>query len=89
MESLAFHPSDEWFVMAGRLEAGNWNVGAFGREDGKLRFSLNTSCRLTRVLFSEDGRTLFLAGGVSQDAPDGEGKFRPYGRIGRWRLENS
>ncbi len=89
MESLAFHPSDEWFVMAGRLEAGNWNAAAFGREDGKLRFSLNTQSRLTRAVFSEGGKALFLAGGVSQDGPDGEGGFRPYGRLGRWRWEGA
>ncbi|MGY8686535.1 MAG: WD40 repeat domain-containing protein, partial [Verrucomicrobiales bacterium] len=31
MEAVAFHPSDDWFIMAGRLEAGQWNAATFTR----------------------------------------------------------
>ncbi len=83
METLAFHPTDAWFLMAGRLESGQWNVGAFDRASGALQSSADFKGRICRALFlpgDEDERFL-LAGGVSQGGPKEGRKFRDFGRI--------
>lgn len=65
-ETLAYHPSHDFFVMAGRLAQGKWNVGFFDNKSGALIQSLDTKCRLTKAVFSPDGSSLFLAGAVTQ-----------------------
>ena len=62
METLAFHPSGEWFVMAGRLRGGSWNAAFFNLADGALLHSLNTDTRVTRACFTPDGKRLLLSG---------------------------
>lgn len=82
METLAYHPRDRHFVMAGRLFKGNWNVAVFDAE-GTLVHSENTGQRISRAVFSPDGRTLWLAGGIGQGRDD-QGNFPEWGRITRF-----
>ncbi|MEM7383532.1 MAG: hypothetical protein AAF514_01180 [Verrucomicrobiota bacterium] len=79
MEHLAFHPSDRFFVMAGRLEAGNWNAALFDTASGERIAALDAKGRITSACFNTDGDQLLLAGGVSQKRKDQS--FAPYGRI--------
>jgi WD40 repeat protein len=79
-ESLAFHPSGKYFVMAGRLAQGKWNTGFFDEATGALIHSLDTKGRLTKALFNEDGSKLFLAGGIGQPKAK-DGKYPDFGRI--------
>jgi WD40 repeat protein len=79
-ETLAFHPSKKFFVMAGRLAQGQWNTGFFDEGTGALIYSLDTKARLTQARFNSDGIQMFLAGGIAQPkAPDG--KYPAFGRI--------
>ncbi|MCA9265901.1 MAG: hypothetical protein KDA60_18695 [Planctomycetales bacterium] len=80
METLAFHPSGDYFVMGGRLRGGNWNVAVFETESGELVHSLNTKCRVTEAVFSHDGQLLVLAGAQGQPQPK-EGKYGHFGRF--------
>ena len=80
METFAFHPSDEWFLMAGRLESGQWNTAAFDRETGSLQASHNNKGRVCHGAFLPGGDRYVLGGGVSQGELK-EGKFCDYGRV--------
>src|SRR5262249_53435874 len=71
MEALAFHPSGAYFVMAGRLFKGNWNAALFDAGTGAILHSQDTKTRVTRAVFSADGRRLFLAGAVGQERKNG------------------
>ena len=84
METLALHPSNRYFVMAGRLFKGNWNAALFDARTGALLHALDTRTRVTRAVFSADGRSLFLAGAVGQERKNGA--FAPFGRIGVYDL---
>ena len=84
METLAFHPSRRYFVMAGRLAQGKWNVAFFDAKTGALVHSLDTKRRVTKAVFSADGQTLFLAGAVGQEKKK-EGKYPEFGRIAIYR----
>lgn len=79
-EALAYHPSNNYFVMAGRLAQGKWNTGFFDETTGALIHSLDTKGRLTKVAFSRDGKQMFLGGGVGQAKPK-DGKYADFGRI--------
>lgn len=80
MESLAFHPSGKFFAMGGRLRGGNWNVAIFETASGKLVHSFKSSMRVTKLLFSSDGRQLFVAGTKGQ--PEGKNNLdKHFGRL--------
>lgn len=81
METLAHSPDGTAFLMAGRQAQGTWNAAVFSTTDGKLLSSLDTKSRVTRSLFSTDGKTLFLAAAVGQPNRDKDGKWPDYGRI--------
>jgi WD40 repeat protein len=81
MEAIAYSPVDKAFLMAGRQAQGTWTAALFSAEDGKLMSSLDTKSRVTRSLYSADGRTLYLSATVGQPARDKEGKWPNYGRI--------
>jgi WD40 repeat protein len=81
METLAHTPDGSAFIMAGRQAQGSWNAALFSTQDGKLLASLDTKSRVTRSLFSADGRRLFLAAATGQPARDKDGKWPDYGRI--------
>ena len=81
METLAHSPDGKSFVMAGRQAQGTWNAALFSTTDGKLITSLDTKSRVTRSVFSADGKTLFLAAATGQPVRDKAGKWGGYGRI--------
>lgn len=66
IETMAVHPSGRYFVMAGRLRGGSWNVGFFDLESGDLIHSFKNGIRVTKAVFSEDGKQLYLAGAKRQ-----------------------
>jgi len=79
-ESLAYHPSKKFFVMAGRLAQGKWNTGFFDDGSGGLIHSVDTKGRLTKAVFSGDGKKLFLAGAVGQPKAK-DGIYADFGRV--------
>jgi len=79
-ESLAFHLSKEFFVMAGRLAQGKWNTGFFDDKTGALVHSFDTKARLTKARFNADGTQLFLAGGTGQPKAK-DGNYPSFGRV--------
>jgi WD40 repeat protein len=88
METLAWSPSNDYFVMAGRLRGGNWNIGIFGAETGKLIGQAKTGMRITSARFSPDGSVLHLAGMQGQPAPK-KGEFPSFGYLERYRVKGS
>lgn len=66
METLAFHPSGKYFVMAGRLRGGSWSTALFDLASGELLHSIKSGSRVTKAVFSDDGNTLYLAGAKKQ-----------------------
>lgn len=80
METLAFHPGGNYFVMGGRLENGKWSLAFFESKTGALRHSMDTKSRVTKALFSRDGTRLFLAETLGQARPK-DGKVPDFGRI--------
>ena len=81
METLAHLPDGSAFLMAGKQAQGTWNAALFSTADGKLIASLDTKSRVTRSVFSADGKTLFLAAANGQPPRDKDGKWPDYGKI--------
>jgi WD40 repeat protein len=80
MESMAFHPDNRLFAMAGRLRGGDWNAAIFEFESGELVHSLKTGARITQASFSADGSRLVLGG--TQGQPDKQdAQAEPFGRL--------
>ena len=88
METLAWHPSGEYFVMAGRLRGGNWNVGVFATESGQLIGQAKTGMRITTAHFSTDGKQLYLAGMQGQPKLK-DGVFPDFGYLERYTVITS
>lgn len=86
MESICYHPSGRFFVMAGRLAQGQWNVSFFDSSTGELIHSLNNKIRITSIDFSTDGQILFLGGTKSQGKKN-KGKWRDYGSLLSYKLK--
>lgn len=86
METLAIHPGNKHFIMAGRLRGGSWNVALFEIESGKLVQSLKTGCRITHATFDTTGKRLFLLGGQGQPR-NKDGKFPKFGRVDTFDVE--
>jgi hypothetical protein len=80
METLAFHPSGNFFVMGGRLENGKWSMAVFDAKIGALLHSLDTKSRVTKALFSSDGTKLFLSEALGQGKPK-DGNVPEFGRV--------
>jgi WD40 repeat protein len=80
MESLSFHSNRAFFLMAGRMAQGNWNVAFFDSESGTLLHSLDTKMRVTKGLFSEPRGQVLLAGAKGQKKTD-KGDWPEFGRI--------
>lgn len=80
METLAFHPAGKHFVLAGRLENGKWTLAIFDSGSGALVHSLDTKSRVTKALFSADGKKLFIGEALGQAKPK-DGKVPDFGRI--------
>ena len=86
MESIAWHPKGEHFVMAGRQAQGTWNAAVFSAADGSLLFSLDSKKRITQAKFVADGSALILAGANGQAAPK-DGVCPPWGRLQVYQVE--
>ncbi len=67
MEALAFHPTGKFFVMAGRLFQGQWNLAIFDTATGKNLQAIDAKHRITDALFTADGSRLLLAKAKSQE----------------------
>lgn len=87
METLAFHPSGKWFVMAGRLFQGTWNLAVFETATGKNVFSTDAKHRITQARFSPDGTRLLLSKARGQEKPK-DGKWGNAGlvEIHQWEV---
>jgi hypothetical protein len=79
METLAIHPSGQWFLMAGRVVTGDWNCGLFSLAAGEFLHGFKTVPRVTGAVFSADGSKLYLSGAHGQEHKDG--KSKPFGRV--------
>lgn len=80
METLAYHPQEKYFAMAGRLFNGKWNTALFDAGGGGLLHSLDAKMRVTHAAFHPDGTRLFLAGTTDQGRRK-DGKVPESGRI--------
>ena len=85
METLTLHPSNRYFVMAGRVQKGNWNAAFFDADSGAVLHTMATKTRVTSSCFTRDGRTLFLGGAVSQGKPK-NGRSEDFGRLGVYEM---
>lgn len=85
METLAWHPSGKYFVMAGRLRGGNWNAGLFEAESGHLIGQAKTGMRISSARFSADGNVLYFGGMQGQPSPK-DGKFPDFGYVERYSI---
>ena len=81
METLAFHPGGEVFVMGGRLFKGDWNFAVFDTETGARLAHHNCSMRISKALWSVDGNRLYLAGGHGQGKNPDKLENPDFGRI--------
>ncbi len=88
METLAWHPSGEYFVMAGRLRGGNWNLGIFTAESGQLIGQAKTGMRITAARFSPDGTQIYLAGMQGQPGLKDD-RFPDFGYLERYSVKAS
>ena len=88
METLAWHPSGEYFVMAGRLRGGNWNVGIFAAESGQLVGQAKTGMRVTSARFNSDGSQIYLAGMQGQPGMKDD-RFPDFGYLERYSVKAS
>ncbi len=86
METLAFHPKGDLFLMAGRLAQGKWNTAFFEHPSGLLRHSLDTKMRVTTARFTAAGSQLVLAGAVGQGNKK-DGKYPEFGRLKVYRAQ--
>jgi hypothetical protein len=85
METLAVHPGGKHFVMSGRLRGGAWNTAIFALGDGALLHSFKTDTRVTRALFTADGKRLFL-GGTQRQPNHKDGKIPEFGHVDVYEL---
>jgi WD40 repeat protein len=85
METLAWHPNGNHFVMAGRLRGGKWNLGVFDTKTGQLIGEAKTGMRITTARYSSDGRVLYLGGMQGQPGPK-ESRFPDFGYLERYRV---
>ena len=86
MEAVAWQPSGQHFVMAGRQAQGTWNAAIFSAADGSLVQSVDTKKRITHACFTADGQRLILAGANGQP-PRKDGVWPKWGRLQVYRLE--
>lgn len=85
METLAWHPQGQHFVMGGRLRGGKWNLGVFATESGQLIGQAKTGMRITTARYSGQGDVLYLAGMQGQPAPK-EKRFPDFGYLERYHV---
>ena len=81
MEALAFHPSQKFFAMGGRLFQGKWNLAFFETATGKNVHSLDAKHRITDALFTVDGTRLILGKAKGQERKRKDGSWPEYGLV--------
>ncbi|MCP4889229.1 MAG: hypothetical protein GY904_21775 [Planctomycetaceae bacterium] len=87
METLAIHPRSEHFAMGGRLRGGDWNLALFDLDSGNRIASAKTGFRITRVQYTADGKSLFVAGTQGQPKPKkDDSPLPPFGRVERYEI---
>ena len=86
MEALAWHPSGQHFLMAGRQAQGTWNAALFSAADGNLVTTLDTKSRLTRARFTADGHTLITSSALGHGKVKA-GEWPATGRVQVYRVE--
>ena len=87
METLAWHPNGQHFVMAGRLRGGKWNLGVFDAATGQLIGEAKTGMRITTARYSQDGEILYLGGMQGQPGPK-EDRPLDFGYLERFRVRS-
>ncbi|MBL9171825.1 MAG: hypothetical protein JNN07_29110 [Verrucomicrobiales bacterium] len=85
MEAMVFHPSHEWFVMAGRLFQGQWNLAAFETVTGKSMQTTDAKHRITDLRFTADGSRMLVGKARQPDKPK-DGKWSDYGLLEIWSV---
>jgi len=88
MESLAFHPTQPFFFMGGRLVNGNWNMALFDAGSGRNVFSLDAKHRITDACFTADGTRLLLGKATSQERRK-DGQWPDFGLVEIHRLQTT
>jgi WD40 repeat protein len=79
METLAVHPSEPYFLMAGRLRGGEWNAALFSTLDGAKLHHLDTGFRITSSAFTAGGD--LVLGGADKQHPPKHGMYPPFGIV--------
>ncbi len=85
METLAWHPGERFFMMAGRLFKGDWNVALFDAATGTRIHKENTGMRVSKAIFNEGGDCVYVAGGTGQRR-EKDGGFPDWGRVDVFRV---
>ncbi|MFZ2277304.1 MAG: hypothetical protein WAW39_05865 [Prosthecobacter sp.] len=86
METLAFHPDGQHFLMAGRQAQGTWNAALFSAADGSLVSSMDTKSRMTRARFTADGKSM-IATVITGPGKVKPGKWEAMGRVQVYSVE--
>lgn len=86
METLAWHPGGQHFLMAGRQAQGTWNAALFNAKDGSLATSLDTKNRVTHGRFVADGKML-VTSSISGGGKPKDGVWPPSGRVQMYKVE--
>lgn len=87
MESLAIHPSGEYFAMGGRLRGGDWNAAIFDMASGKRIGSIKSGYRITDLAFTPDGSRLVVVGTQGQPRRNDAGEFPKFGRVEVYEIQ--
>ena len=74
------HRNWRFFVMAGRLFQGQWNLALFEAATGKNLHALDIHHRVTDVQFIDGGARLLVAKAKQQEKRK-EGVWPPYGAV--------
>ena len=85
METVAWQPGGQYFVMAGRQAQGTWNAALFSATDGSLVHSLDTKKRITHARFTTDGQTLIISGANGQPQRK-DGVWPSWGKLQTYRV---
>jgi WD40 repeat protein len=69
MEAIRFHPDQDAFVMAGRLNQGKWSTAIFSSTTGRMVTATDSRMRVTDSAWLQDGAVLALSGARQQERP--------------------
>ena len=80
METLAWSPQGDWFLMGGRQRGGDWNGAIFSNDGGARQHHVSTGFRMTSAQVDGTGKRLFLAGARKQKQPK-DGEYPAFGCV--------